>query len=275
MRAAVLISGQPRFCKEFDAFLEKLTGYDQLDWFFFLWSKSEPTTKVMNSDGHQVIAPFWHDLTEEKVRSKLQENFPFTHNIAAIELEDPANVIHEPITTNYAKEIYQPSTWQMFYGVYKADQLRQKYQEQNNFKYDAVIRTRPDVSLIDTLDLRSVKQQIENNDNIIIQPRNKQCGYGVQICDLFAVASAEAMKKYSDLYNHIPELHQSGIMFHPETMLAHYLKRNGMSYENGNFGIDFRREGLWVNKETGQTFRSNEVPTWINYFYISEFGRWA
>ena len=36
MRVAIMISGRPNFTKDFDNFLPKLKGYDQLDWFFYL-----------------------------------------------------------------------------------------------------------------------------------------------------------------------------------------------------------------------------------------------
>ena len=32
MKAAVLLQGDPRFCKEFDTFLENLKGFDQVDY---------------------------------------------------------------------------------------------------------------------------------------------------------------------------------------------------------------------------------------------------
>jgi hypothetical protein len=38
MKIAVLIAGQPRFTKEFDHFFENLKNYDQLDFFFYLWT---------------------------------------------------------------------------------------------------------------------------------------------------------------------------------------------------------------------------------------------
>lgn len=275
MKVAALIQGEPRFCKEFDLFLERLVGYEEIDWFFYMWDKSPSTSNMLCNDGHIVVAPYWRDLTKEKAIEKLRNNLPSNHNIIKLELADQNQIVKEPVTTNFASETIQSNVWKMWHSQYMVNQLRVNYEQENNFKYDVVIKSRPDVGLTNTLDLTRVAERLNSYQDLIIMPGNRSCGYGVWCCDLFGIGSSANMTTYCDIYNQALTHHANGIIFHPETMLSHHLSRNNLRYEVGQFNIEFRTVGVWENLETRERFDSKSVPTWKNYIYISDFDRWS
>jgi len=47
MKAAILIQGDPRFCSEFDLFLKNLQGFDQVDYFMYMWKDSPSTVNLL------------------------------------------------------------------------------------------------------------------------------------------------------------------------------------------------------------------------------------
>lgn len=275
MRVAVLIQGEARFCAEFDHFLEKIQGCDNIDWYFYLWKDNPSTSNILRSHGHELVSPNWQNIDINWAADKIKKNLPDGHRIIALVLGDQTQINHPLITTNYAKETIQSNVWKMWYSLYQANQLKLKYETIHNFKYDLVIRSRPDVALIDPLYLSAVKYHINKKPNLVIIPHNKLCGYRTLITDLFGVSSSENMDIYTDIYNQALSYHQQDIIFHPETMLAYHLTKNKLDFQSGNFNIEFRWLGKWRNIETGEEYTSQTVPTWDGYVYISDFGRWT
>lgn len=275
MRVAVLVHGDPRFCAEFDHFLIKLAGYDQVDWFFYMWEKNEPTAFIVAGPGHKLISPFWQDVNRTEAIDRLTGLLPANHRICKFELGDQNAVTADPINTNFAVETVQSNVWKMWYGLHQVNKLRVEYEQENNFTYDIVIKTRPDVALMDQLDVQVIKQYVDRDPNLVLMPNNKRCGYGVASCDLFGMGSSKSMTAYADLYNQALDHHAKGIIFHPETMLFHHLRFNGINFQPCNFNIEFRWLGTWQNVETGQIYSSSEVPTWFGHIYLSNYGRWG
>ena len=276
MRVAVLIQGEPRFCAEFDHFIKKLDGCDNVDWFFYLWKTSPATSNILGSTGHELVAPSWQNIDIGWAADKLKENLPAGHRIVALMLGDQSLIQHPEITTNYAKETIQSNVWKMWYSQHQVNQLKLKYEQMYNFNYDLVIRSRPDVALVDPVNLLAVNYHIRQKNNLVIIPHNKLCGYGrAVISDLFGMSRSENMNIYTDVYNHALSHHHQGVIFHPETILAFHLIKNKLDYQSGNFNIEFRWLGKWRNIETGEEYTSQTVPTWEGHVYISDFGRWA
>jgi hypothetical protein len=274
MKIAVLLQGDPRFCVEFDHFLEKISGYDQVDWFCYMWGDNSPTSFIVNGSGHKIIPPAWQNPDPAWARNKLQENLPANHTVVGFELAEQKQLSWPPVLINYASESQQPNVWKMWYSQYRANQLRVAHEQALGFEYDVVVRTRPDVALTDQIHFPEIKHWLDRDPSLVLMPHNHLCGYGVAICDLFGMGSSKNMTIYTDIYNQALDHHARGCKFHPETMLAYHLRHNGLNYRSYNFGIEFRWFGLWHDRTTGQTFKSTESPNWVECEYHSNFGRW-
>ena len=107
----------------------------------------------------------------------------------------------------------------MFYKVEACNKLKSEYEEENNFKYDFVIRYRPDIVINDILDF-TVKR------DILYIPKFGDFG---GLNDQFAYSSSEIMDTYSSLYSHIKEyVEEDDIMLNPEFLLNHHIHKNSI-----------------------------------------------
>jgi hypothetical protein len=251
MRVAALISGQPRFCKDFDMQLEHLKNDEPIDWFFYLWNKN--SQNYWNSTPNNLL-----DCTPEYMRDYIKDRLPKNHRLTVIESLPPINVDNIK-SKNYIRS-GGPSpedNYLMYYGIFKVNELRRNY-EQEFGEYDLVIRTRPDVSLINDLDLKNIKNYLDNNPNAIITPSNNRYGHG-PTNDQFAIGTSEVMSRYADAVNNLDYLYVSrGINYDPEVMLFHHMEYVGIHDHFSDFIVPLRSSMQFVNG----------VPT-------TDFGSWA
>ena len=259
MRVAVLIQGEPRFCKEFDLFLERLKGYTQADFYFYLWEKSQPISDYWRSRESVLVAEPWTNIDREWAINKIRSNLPANCEVVRLELVDQ-NTLKFP---NIEQEVYGTNTtnlWKMIYSLYQVNELKKEHEVKNGFVYDLVIRARPDLMLHNDLDLSVIKQRIDTNNKLISMPDNTRCGRVAPISDLMAISSSKNMDIYCNLYEEALEYHTSGLEFHPETLLSCHLLTYNLDFSQFfGYNIDIRQLGTNLDNEK----------------YISNFGRWG
>jgi hypothetical protein len=129
-----------------------------------------------------------------------------------------------------------PSSYYSFYNVYHCNKLRIKYQEDNNFKYDLVIRCRLDTFWFRKIDAEELNIAKEN----IIIPK-EWCFKEVHqkaLSDIFAIGNDEMMTEYSNLFNHI-QTYCMNNSFHPETLMGIHCDNFNLKYYLTNRHFDF------------------------------------
>ena len=199
MRIAVLVSGEPRLCQEFDLFLERLKGYNQADFYFYLWSKNQSVSDYWRTRESVLVAEPWTDIDQQWAENKIRENLPPNCNLIKLVLEDQHTLVFPKIKENY-DGLNKNNVWKMFYSAYKVNELKTQYEIENNFMYDLVIKVRPDLMLCSDLDLNTIKQQINSNSKLIAVPDNTRAGEVVPISDMIAISSSKNMDIYCNLY---------------------------------------------------------------------------
>jgi hypothetical protein len=234
MRIAILLSGQPRFTEDLQLFLNNLKGYDQADWFVYLTNKNYEPQKSVSIVMHDT----WVDYDPCWAKSIIKKNLPPNNFLKKFEISDANTQVWPQCNRSDHPGVHSPPEqyFKMFYNIFKTNQLRTSYEIENNFKYDIVIRTRSDVGLLHEVDVR-------NNvpiSNTIIMPGNQW--YGEPPCnDQFAIGNSDSMTMYSNIVNHLKEYNDCGVVFHPETLLAHHLQNaNGAELKRGSFEITLR-----------------------------------
>lgn len=119
-----------------------------------------------------------------------------------------------------------------FYSIYMSNLLREKYENSNGFRYDAVVRLRFDIRLKsfnphDILHFRgsnsdviftNVSQEHTHPGGCICQTclRNFKVGtfsnhsdsHDVDICDIYAVGSSSSMSLYSSIFNRCKDVYE-------------------------------------------------------------------
>lgn len=259
MRVAVLIQGEPRFCREFDLFLDRLKGYDEVDYFFCLWETSQPVSDYWRTRQSVLVAEPWANIDKSWALKKLQNNLPCNHHVTSLKLVDQ-NSLTFPEVLNVGVGVNSANLWKMMYSLYMVNDLKKDYELTHKFKYDLVIRARPDVMLHDYLDLTKIKERIDNNSSLVALPNNTRCGMPIPISDIMAISSSENMDAYCNLYNRVQEYLSKGVDFHPETLLSHHLSQYNINFsEYFDYLVDIRHLGEKLGGEQ----------------YISDFGRWG
>jgi len=114
----------------------------------------------------------------------------------------------------------------MFFNNMKAFEMIELYQREQGFVYDLVIRFRSDIVSANPMpivpDIVAGMLYIPENFDYNITGRGA-------INDQIAYGDVAAMKVYSSVYSCMGNYLKEGVPFHPETLLYHHLKVNGLS----------------------------------------------
>jgi hypothetical protein len=258
MKVAILVSGEPRFCRELTVFQSRLVGFDSADWFVSVWSQSPKRSDYWRSQGSELVAPNWLNPTAAWAQERIALNLGPGHRLAQLELVDQQQLVfphsgRDDGVTNVA------NGWKMFWGNWRTDQMRQAHERATGQPYDLILKIRPDLMLHDTLDLTRCAEMLGVDDRAVIMPDNTRAGYGHAVSDLMAVGRGAPMSCYADCLHSIEQYIAQGKIFHPETILGDYLKSQQMGIRTAGFRIDIR--------QLGQRISETE--------YISDFGSWA
>lgn len=88
-----------------------------------------------------------------------------------------------------------------FYNIFECNELRKKFENDNNFNYDIIIRARPDAFFFN-----EIKEDILNEifiSNSIFVPNNYFCyHYSPYTTDCFAIGKREYMDSYCQAYKY-------------------------------------------------------------------------
>jgi hypothetical protein len=113
--------------------------------------------------------------------------------------------------------------------------LKQRFEKENNLKFDLVFRIRPDMVLQNKLEYSSLdltKYNIPNHDNWY--GYNDRAGAGnSKNMDYYMINFVNNIEKY---------FKKDGIIFHSETLLKHHLDQKNIEINRPNFNVLFERE---------------------------------
>ena len=193
MKVALCLSGFAReYHKTFPALKKHLLDLYDVDVFIHTWSKP---------DRHM---------------PKPKEGFDFSM------YEPKACLIEEPKTFDIPQTLNDKNIFQkrdlngifaMYYGIYESNLLRTKYEEQKEFEYDVVVRSRFDL-------LHEEKFEVEVNNLINIPLYGDFFG----VNDQLAYGSSENMDDYSSCFLHLKSHSKIVSQADPELLLqAHFL----------------------------------------------------
>jgi len=252
-RVAVCLSGHMRLYKPFfdhfkKEFMNKNKNY-KFDFFIDTWDKNNFYDDKWQSDiiEEDIKSVFGNDLK----RLIIENNDNMLSSDSYKDIIDKYKIDHKGDGSHIIN---------MFYKIYKCNQLKKKYEEENNFIYDVVIRHRSDYFIngniiFDDLDMN--KMNIINCS--IVLPHNPYNFYGIN--DLFAMSSSKNIDIYSNLYldfqNHIEKYKCIS-----EGLITYYLEENGFILypEMKNMNL--------INVENSYVYRMNELIEYLWNGYV-------
>lgn len=137
------------------------------------------------------------------------------------------------------------------YTLKKCNDLRLKYQNDNNVDYDIVLRIRPDYYFINHIN-PSQLESAKKGEILIPNEWDFKEVHPLSVSDGIALSNNFSMNKYCELYSHIDNYFDEGIMFHPETYFGVHIDRMNLNRKvvHRHGWIDFHNpDGVDINRK--------------------------
>lgn len=226
-RHAICLSGYSRnFSETIDSFRKHVLRDQDCDVFIHTWDMQDSHLRIANPSSFD-IDKFTEAFSPKKIIVEPKPEFILTDTMLG--------AVKEPRDCG--------GMLSMFYSIWQANNLKKQYEEENNIKYDVVIRTRPDVlyygDLIIPLEMK--------NDKVYVPLFGDFGGLNDQI----AYGSSEVMNKYSELYNRVDELILHKAWMNPEVLMKTNLEvlHIGVNRFNLNYALMRTDKSLQNNFE--------------------------
>lgn len=124
----------------------------------------------------------------------------------------------------------------MFYSIFKCNQLKSEYEDLYKFKYDRVIRFRPDIRMGTKFNL----SMFPDNNILYVPQIGKYCELGLN--DQVAIGSSKIIDTYCNIYSHIIKYYDEHVtVARPEMMISHHLTENKISVKEIDINYDIYR----------------------------------
>ena len=221
MKVALCISGHARNIeKNIDAINQfVISKFEQVDIFCHLWD-----TKGWRIEGNDIHVGENSFKGFDYYSEKCDIN-------RIVELLNPKQIVVEKYTNveNYVCKKSVPNktrlrvpfdrpenTVSLSYKIYKCNELKKEYENLNDFKYDMVIRFRPDTLILDEIFNQ------EYNLNYLYTPY--ECSYDIA-SDIFAFSNSENMDVYSKLHFHLDDIFNEGCLMNGHNIYKHYFDK--------------------------------------------------
>ena len=167
------------------------------------------------------------DIQPEEVINSIQRVHPFineldfsSHSHLDLEVERPGKWSSKP------KHVLS-----MFYSIMQCNFLKKSFEVKNGFKYDFVVRTRPDIEFSEPINYSKY------DCSLVCVPQTPKDLY-FYANDHFAVSSSENMDSYSTAFINIPRLYYiDRVDFIPEILLRSHL--NSLNIKTKEVPMDY------------------------------------
>ena len=173
----------------------------------------------------------------------------------------------------------------MYYMIYKADLLRQKYEKEHNFVYDVVIRVRPDISFNDLTEILDIIDNKDLKNNAIYAPDS--INKNTFVNDMFAIGNSKVMSIYSSVFTKLNDYwdlskYQEFTSRSAEFLLKFHLQLNRIDVLHMKHGVFIENQSIkksWsdvyqaLKKDldfTNLTPKQSRLFSIVHYYYHRE-----
>jgi hypothetical protein len=217
MKIAFLLSGKPRYIKTGFKFFNTnfLSLFNNIDVFAHAWYNPETLEEQKAKvDWKGVISA--DDQDSDKL---IQQLYRPKRSII-----EPQITFDLPRDYNFDaghKQSHQVH-YSMFYGIKKAFELMELHEQENNFKYDLIVRTRYDFYLGSPLNIYNF------DPNYYYTTNTSKFWYpffdDVAVADVIAWGSRDLVIKSKNVFNYLDYMYtEKNVRFSQETLLGYWL----------------------------------------------------
>jgi hypothetical protein len=144
-----------------------------------------------------------------------------------------------------------------FYNVYLANELKKEHEKKLGFKYDIVIRCRPDYYYLK--DLTSNQLSLALNGDIVIPNKwdfKEVSPWGAT--DSFAYSTSKNMDIYSMAFYYFEKYNKEDkIMCHPETLIGYHIHKSGLKRVPMESLFEYDGDAETVGGRPGERYEFN------------------
>jgi hypothetical protein len=219
MKIAICFSGQLRTGSECaNSFLNYIGELESsCDFFVHTWDVETKSMNLHVDIKKEVNIPYAVDPT-------VFENFKNIYNPKnmVIDKYDAVSIRNAPggLRFNAKANEYVVS---LFESVYYANELKRIYEIENNFKYDFVVRARPD--LIFSPEKKLIDDLLPCVDKLFLYGAHKRCFGAERVEDVFWIAKSEDMDCISNFYEYYSKpSNYLGVNRDWQFVLSHYIQ---------------------------------------------------
>ena len=243
MKIAICISGQPRYLEEGFYFINKYFHNYNVDYFIHTWWDEEYIENEFLYTNIKREGKYDKDTINKINKYYKPKSFLFEKQ----KLFETSNEV------NY-RGLYPLSVYSMFYSIKCSNELKRKYEKENNFTYDLVIRTRFDI-VINNLNLNLLDLDL---DYFYLGGEIHRGGQINVPNDQFCISSSSNMDYYSSLYDNLEKYIKEGHnIFVGEQLLKYHLINKGDKKVHFSSKYELLTNGWWQ-------FSINDCNCWEN-----------
>jgi hypothetical protein len=190
--------------------------------------------KLVVSTQADVFCHFWNTVGENLAPYSLCEQV--NPKLAEIEAQIHFNEDlwdHIDYTTKEVDGVRYQHAHSMYYSIYRANELKKRYERENGFVYDCVVRSRTDLYF----DKEFTLNEFLSDPDAIWLSNFEQRPCGMSYADLYAVSNSANADIYSGCYLNLPRLIKQGNTLLQENLLYEYLKQYRVKLSDHTYSV--------------------------------------
>lgn len=196
MRTAILICGQLRtFTNVWDNMKKHLVNPLEADVFIYTWSNTGYGNRTLGLG----IEDKDVDVNELKNLTNCKKIFVKDYEQ---EFQTKLDDVEIPQKLIELEPIHHRNNLPLWYTLYKCNELKKEYENENDFKYDCVVKVRPDI----WFDSELPSQVFEHLDHLL--QWDFAIGKGFQVCDKMALSNSENMDYYCSVWENLNDYYK-------------------------------------------------------------------
>jgi hypothetical protein len=220
MKIAICFSGQIRTGSECSSNFLNYIGdlITDCDFFVHTWDVETISMNLHVDIGKETNKPFVVDNSVFETFKNIYNprNMTIDKYDSVLTRNAPGGLRFNQKTNNYVVSLFE--------SVFYANELKKQYEEENNFKYDYVVRCRPDLIFCSS---KSLKDDIEQTrDKLFLYGAHKRC-FGVErVEDIYWIAKSDEMNCVSNFYEYYANPNNYiGVNRDWQFVLSHYIQK--------------------------------------------------
>jgi hypothetical protein len=230
MKTALILTGQPRFTRDFSLQLDQITSPEPIDLWCLFWLPEE-----LNADNlkrsQRWIPPSW-PWDPKQAHDWLSSRLPPHVRLARVGFIDPQAF---PIVKEYPEFYCNGLTlWRQYQCLAAMEQWLPR-------NYDMIIRSRADLALLTPVDLAKAYQVLEVHPRRLILPDTGRSARG--FCDQWNLGLDPTMRIYMQVVKSFDQAVATGIPFNAEHMISWRLQAAGIEWPQSGIRHQLRMSG--------------------------------